>query len=74
MGEVTVTISVTYAFAGKFLQDYLEQLDDYEDTPAQREWFAIDQLIGEEALAKLDPKHTLTIVFPNLPNTNTQKD
>lgn len=53
MGEVsargkTVTVSLSHSvvFEDKFLSDYLEQLDDYEDTASQREWYVLDRLFG----------------------------
>ena len=55
MGEVsargkTVTVSLSHSvvFEGDVLEEYLEQLDDYEDTPSQREWFVLDQLFDHE--------------------------
>jgi hypothetical protein len=42
--EVVVSLSKTFVFEGEFLAEYLEQLDDYEDTPSQREWFVLDQM------------------------------
>jgi hypothetical protein len=73
MDKVTINISITYQFKGQFLEDYLGQLGDYEDTISQREWFAIDQLIGEEALSKLDKQHKLSVSFEEeLPWTRYQ--
>ncbi len=46
--EVTVSLSKTFVFEGDFLVEYLEQLDDYPDTPSQREWFVLDQLFRGE--------------------------
>ena len=51
---VTISLSKQYCFEGDLLVEYFEQLDDYEDTPSQREWFVMDRFIGEEALSKLD--------------------
>lgn len=58
--KVTVTITVTYDLSeGELAKWYLQQLDDHEDTSSQREWFAIDRLIGHENLHNLDPAHNL---------------
>lgn len=45
---VTVLLCKSFVFEGDFLAEYLEQLDDYEDTPSQREWFVLDQLFRGE--------------------------
>ena len=50
---VTVSLSHTVVFEGEFLEEYLEQLDDYEDTPSQREWFVLDQLFDHDRLAHI---------------------
>lgn len=58
---VTISLSKEYVFEGNFLVDYLEQLNDYPDTPSQREWFVMDRFIGEEALSKLDKGYVMKV-------------
>jgi hypothetical protein len=58
---VTISLSKEYVFEGDFLAGYLEQLDDYPDTPSQREWFVMDRFIGEEALSKLDEGYVMKV-------------
>lgn len=50
---VTVSLSHSVVFEGDVLEEYLEQLDDYEDTPSQREWFVLDQLFSSENIDQL---------------------
>lgn len=59
--RVTVTISVSYKFAGDLLDEYLGWLDNYRDTKAMRRAFALDRLISRQQLAALDPKHKLVV-------------
>lgn len=60
--QVTVTYSVTYDLSkGEIADEYLEQLDDHEDTPGQRSWFAIDRFIGHHNLALFDNQASLHI-------------
>lgn len=50
---VTVSLSHSVVFEGDVLAEYLEQLDDYEDTPSQREWFVLDRLFSSENIDQL---------------------
>lgn len=60
--KVTVTYSVTYDLSqGEMADEYREQLDDYNDSKAQRRWFAIDRFIGEDNLALFDKKAKLQV-------------
>ena len=60
--KVTVTYSVTYDLReGDVANDYLEWLDDYGDTSAQRAWFAIDRFVGHDNLKKFDSDASLHI-------------
>lgn len=56
--KIKITYSKTYTFEEDLLQEYLEQLMDYTDTPEQREWFVIDRFIAPNAL---DPSADLTV-------------
>jgi hypothetical protein len=59
---VTVTYSVTYNLRkGEVADEYLEQLNDYEDTASQREWFVIDRFIGHDNIKLFDKAATLTV-------------
>jgi hypothetical protein len=59
--KVTVTYEITYEFSGDLLQEYYSQLDDYADTPNQREWFVIDRFIGHDNLRRFDRNAKLTV-------------
>lgn len=50
---VTVSLSHSVVFEDEFLEDYLEQLDDYEDTPSQREWYVLDRLFSSQNIDQL---------------------
>jgi hypothetical protein len=50
---VSVSLHKEFVFEGDFLADYLEQLDDYADTPSQREWFVLDQMFPSELVGRL---------------------
>ena len=58
---VTVSLEAEYYFEGEFLAEYLEQLDDYEDTPSQREWFVLDRLFGGQSVAHLKDTAKLVV-------------
>lgn len=58
---VTISLSKSYLFEGNFLVDYLEQLDDYPDSPSQREWFVMDRFIGENNLSRLDKGYEMKV-------------
>lgn len=45
MSKYTITITKTYHLRGQRKKDYLEWLDDYEDTEAMRKWFLLDQFM-----------------------------
>ena len=59
--KLSINYSITYNFKGQLLKDYLDWLDDYEDTKAARKWFAIDRFIGHDNLALFDSKGKLAI-------------
>jgi hypothetical protein len=59
--QISVTFTVTYDFKDELLEEYLEQLDDYPDNYAHREWFAIDRFVGHHNLVRFDPEAKLTI-------------
>jgi hypothetical protein len=59
--QVTVTIEVTYDFVGELEEEYLEWLDDHRNTASVRAEFAIDRLIGPDAIRALDPNHRLIV-------------
>lgn len=60
--KVTVSVLVTYDFAGELFEEYLEQLHGNEDTASQREWFAIDRFIGHHNLYLLDKKAEFQVI------------
>lgn len=64
--QVTVTYTVTYDLSkGEASNEYFEQLNDYEDTESQREWFAIDRFIGHDNLRLFDKAAKLTVTESN---------
>lgn len=63
--QVSVTFSVTYDFVDELLEEYLEQLNDYSDTPSQREWFVIDRFVGHDNLRLFDKQAKLAVKEEN---------
>ena len=63
--QISVTFTVTYDFVDELLEEYLEQLNDYSDTPEQREWFAIDRFVGYDNLHLFDKQYKLVIEEEN---------
>ena len=63
MPKVTVTYTVTYNLSPKSSvgREYLEQLNDYKDSKAQRKWFAIDRFVGHEYMSLFDKRAKLTV-------------
>ena len=58
--KVTVTLTATYDLSdGEIADEYREQIDDYADSRSQREWFAIDRMIGHDNLKKFDSQTML---------------
>ncbi len=51
--KARVTISLDIEFTGDVLDEYLEQLNDHEDTLSQRRWFALDYLISEADMGRM---------------------
>lgn len=54
-----VAIEITYTLEGKLLEEYLEQLGDYEDTEEQRKEFLIDRFVSPWWKEQVDPKAEL---------------
>jgi hypothetical protein len=73
MEKITVTLTVSYAFKGQLLREYLEWLDDYKDTLKMRKAFALDRFAPSNWQQVLDPKAkiTVTVSLPNKLDTVT---
>jgi hypothetical protein len=58
---VSVSLKAEYHFEGDFLAEYLEQLDDYADTPSQREWYVLDRMFPSDLLGHLKDTAELVV-------------
>lgn len=64
--KTRVTISLDVDFTGDVLEEYLQQLNDHEDSLAQRRWFALDYLISEADMGRMHPDARADVEFIEL--------